>query len=89
MAKPRPELYDVDARNDPLLDKYELARDLLYTSDQHTAMDELKRLADQGSIMSTLLVSDALREGWVYDQDLPGAEAWYRTAVESGSARGL
>ncbi len=25
----------------------------------------------------------------MYDQDLPGAEAWYRVAVESGSARGL
>lgn len=39
--------------------------------------------------MSMLLVSDAMRVGWMYDRDLPGAEAWYRVAAESGSARGF
>jgi|GEM_PF-2810100 len=49
----------------------------------------MERLAYGGSLMSMLLVSDAMRTGWMYDQDLPGAENWYRVAVESGSARGL
>ena len=89
MAKPGAELFDVDACNDPLLAEHERARDLLYKSDQHAAMGELEQLANCGSIMSTLLVADALRTGWVYGQDLPGAEAWYRVAAESGSARGL
>jgi TPR repeat protein len=29
-----------------------------------------------------------LEGGWGYDQDLPGAEAWYRVAADRGSARG-
>ena len=74
MAAPVAELYDIDARHDPLLAECERARDLLNTSDQHAAMDELVRLANSGSIMSTLLVADALRTGRVYAQDLPGAE---------------
>ncbi len=89
MAPAMTAFYDVDARNDPFRKDYERARDLLYTSDQHVAMDGLEQLANSGSIMSILLVADALRTGWVYGQDLPGAEAWYQVAVESGSARGL
>jgi TPR repeat protein len=89
MAKPVSELYDVDARSDPLLAGYEHARQLLQTSDWRRGLEELERLAHRGSIMSMLLVSDAMRDGWMYDQDLPGAEAWYRVAAESGSARGL
>jgi len=83
------ERYDVDARNDPLLADYVQARDLLHTADWRVGLRELEQLAHRGSIMSMLLVSDAMRDGWMYDQDLPGAEAWYRVAVRSGSARGL
>lgn len=89
MAKPAAELYDVDARNDPLLAEYERARDLLQGSDWRQGLEEMEGLARRGSLMSMLLVSDAMRDGWMYDQDLPGAEAWYQVAVESGSARGL
>ncbi|WP_397402191.1 tetratricopeptide repeat protein [Phenylobacterium sp.] len=83
------DLYDLDARNDPFLAEYEKARDLLQTSEWRRGLQEIERLAYGGSIMSILLVSDAMRAGWMYDQDLSGAEAWYRTAVDSGSARGL
>ncbi|MDP2763984.1 MAG: hypothetical protein Q8O54_04010 [Brevundimonas sp.] len=89
MTKPPLELYDVDARDDPLLAEYERARDLLQGAGWKQGLETLERLAHQGSLMSMLLVSDAMRTGWMYDQDLPGAEAWYRVAVESGSARGL
>lgn len=83
------DLYDLDARNDPLLAEYESARDQLQGSDWRQGLEEMERLAHRGSVMSILLVSDAMRDGWMYDQDLPGAEAWYRVAVASGSARGL
>jgi TPR repeat protein len=89
MAKPIAELYDIDARSDPHLAEYERARDLLQTSDWRDGLKELEGLAHRGSIMSMLLVSDAMRNGWLYHQDLPRAEAWYQVAVESGSARGL
>jgi TPR repeat protein len=89
MAKPATELFDVDARNDPFLADYERARDLLQTADWRRGLEEMERLAYGGSIMSILLVSDAMRTGWGYDQDLLGAEAWFRVAVESGYARGL
>ena len=89
MTKPPLELYDVDAREDPFLAEYERARDLLHGADWNQGLETLESLAHQGSLMSILLVSDAMRTGWMYDQDLPGAEAWYRVAVESGSARGL
>ena len=86
---PRAELYDVDALNDPFFPEFERARDVLQGTDWRRGLDEMERLAYNGSLMSILLVSDAMRTGWMYDQDLPGAEAWYRVAVESGSARGL
>ena len=89
MAQPVLDLYDVDARNDPHFAEYERARDLLHSEDWQGGLKELEGLAYRGSIMSILLVSDAMRDGWMYDQDLPGAEAWYRVAVESGSLRGL
>lgn len=83
------ELFDLDAGADPLLAEYERARDLLQGSDWPRGLKAMEALAYRGSIMSILLVADAMRSGWMYEQDLPGAEAWYRVAVESGSARGL
>lgn len=83
------ELFDIDARSDPHLAAYERARDLIQGADWREGLDEMERLAHGGSLKSMLFVSDAMRAGWMYDQDLPGAEAWYRVAVESGSARGL
>lgn len=83
------EPYDLDARNDPFLSEYERARGLVGTPDWRNGVQELERLAYGGSLMSMLLVADAMRSGWMYDQDLPGAEAWYRVAADSGSARGL
>ena len=89
MAKPGDELYDIDARNDPFLAEYELARDFLRTPEWRQGLKELEALAYRGSIMSILLVADDLRYGRMYAQDLPDAERWYQVAVESGSARGL
>ena len=89
MPKAISELFDADASNDPFLVDYERARDLLQTADWRQGLQELEGLARRGSIMSILLVADAMRDGWKYDKDLPGAEAWYRVAAESGSARGL
>ncbi|NEX93810.1 tetratricopeptide repeat protein [Caulobacter sp. 17J65-9] len=86
--KPKVE-WDVDALEDPLLAEYERARDQLHGADWREALKELESLADRGSLMSMLLVADAAREGWKYEQDLPDAEAWYEAAVEAGSARGL
>jgi len=80
---------DLDARNDQFLGEYERARELLQGSDWRLGLEEIERLAYRGSIMSILLVSDAMRSGWMYDQDLPGAETWYQVAVKLGSARGL
>ena len=89
MAKPSNELFDVDARNDPFFAEYRQAVELLQGSNWRRGLEDMERLAHEGSLMSMLLVSDAMRDGWMYEQDLPGAEAWYRVAVESGSARGL
>lgn len=81
--------FDLDARNDPFLVDYERARDVLQTSDWGSGLKEMERLARSGSIMSILLIADAMREGWMYDQDLPGAKAWYQVAAESGAPRGF
>lgn len=89
MAGPLNEFYDIDARNDPFLREYEAARSLLRGSDWRKGLDDLEALAHRGSLMSMLLVADALRVGWGYDQELTEAETWYQAAVESGSARGL
>lgn len=82
------ELYDVDARSDPYLDEYVKARDRI-AAEGPWAVKEMEALAYGGSIMAILYVSDAMRAGTTYDQDLPGAERWYEVAVASGSIRGL
>lgn len=82
------ELYDADARDDLLFAEYERARDLLYGKDWRRGLQELESLANRGSVMSILLIADALRRGWKYARDLPNAEAWYQVAVERGSVRG-
>jgi len=82
------ELYDVDARSDPYLDEYVKARDRI-AAEGPWAVKEMEALAYRGSIMAILYVSDAMRAGTTYDQDLPGAERWYEVAVASGSIRGL
>lgn len=79
---------DVDARDDPYWAEFECALDLLQGPEWPRGLGELEDLAHRGSIMSMLLVSGCMLEGWGYDQDLPGAEAWYRVAAKSGSARG-
>jgi TPR repeat protein len=89
VAKPESDLFDVDAREDPLLAEYKHARDLILGGDWQRGLPELEELANRGSIMSILLIADAMRAGWMYSKDLPRAEAWYRVAVKSGSARGL
>lgn len=89
MDQPASELFDVDARNDPFLAEYEKARDLLSGSDWRQGLAQIEHLASLGSIMSILLVSDNLRNGGLYDQDLRAAEAWYQVAITYGSGRGL
>ncbi len=81
--------FDEDARGDPFLAEYEKARDVLRTPDWRRGLQEMEQLARSGSIMSILHLADAMRTGWGYDQDLPGAEAWYKVAVDSGLARGF
>lgn len=82
------ELYDIDAQGDPYLDEYVKARDRI-AAEGPWAVKDMEALAHRGSMMSILYVSDALRAGTTYDQDLPGAERWYEVAAASGSTRGL
>lgn len=90
MTKAIVALDDVDARTDPFVADFERARDLLLQgADWRHGLKDLEGLAHRGSIMSILLVSGCMLEGWGYDQDLPGAEAWYGVAAKSGSARGF
>ena len=77
-----------DLSEDPFVAEYEAARDLLRTSDWRQGLKELEKLAHQGSISSILLVADAMRAGWLYQQDLAAASLWYQAAAESGYARG-
>jgi TPR repeat protein len=49
----------------------------------------METLAYRGSVLSTLFVADAMRDGYTYEQDLPGAERWYEAAASSGWVRGL
>lgn len=79
---------DADARNDPQFTDFERARDLLLGSEWRHGLEQLEALAHRGSTPSLLLVAGCMLEGWGYDQDLPGAEAWYRVAADRGSARG-
>lgn len=88
-SQTKKQLFDVDVDNDPLFGEYERSRALINGPDRRRALKELEILAHRGSIMSLFFVSDAMRDGWEYDQNLPRAEAWYRVAVESGSARGI
>lgn len=79
---------DADARNDPHFTDFERARDLLHGGDWRQGLEQLEALAHRGSTTSLLLVAACMLEGWGYDQDLPGAEAWYGVAADRGSARG-
>jgi tetratricopeptide (TPR) repeat protein len=88
MVEPGKDLFDRDARSDPYLAEYKRVVDLLWTSEWRPALKELEGLARNGSIMSILLIADLIRAGRMYERDLPGAEEWYRIAVETGSARG-
>jgi TPR repeat protein len=83
------DFYGEEAHNDPLRAEFEGARALLDGEEWRRGLDELESLAYRGSMLSTLCVAGCMLEGWGYDQDLPGAEAWYRVAVESGFAAGL
>lgn len=83
------ENFDIDTRNDPFFAEYQRALEMLQIPDWGPGLQEMDRLARSGSIMSILLIADAMWAGWMYDQDLPSAEAWYKVAVASGSARGL
>lgn len=75
---------------EPFFSDYERARDFLHTQNWDQGIEELEELAHKGSVLSMLLIADAMRVGgWIYHQDLLGAEEWYRTAIEAGSARGL
>lgn len=89
MAGSSSNVFDVDAQIDPHIDGYRRAAALLHGADWQRGLEDMERLAHQGSIMSMLSVSDSMRAGWGYEQDLPGAEAWYRVAAASGSARGV
>jgi TPR repeat protein len=80
--------YDRDVRSDPFLAEYETARDLV-KQDPNMGVNRLEELSYKGSILSILYIADSMRTGWVYEQDLPGAEKWYAVAVEAGSVRGL
>ena len=82
------EVFDLDASGDPYLLDYEAARSLT-ASDWQAGSREMERLAHSGSIMALLFVAEAMRDGRIYDQDLPGAENWFNVAVESTSVRGL
>jgi TPR repeat protein len=81
-------LYDTEVRADPYLGEYVRARDLLAT-DRNQAIKDMEALAYRGSVLSTLFIADAMRDGYVYGQDLPGAERWYEAVAAAGWARGL
>ena len=73
--------------HDPHLDQYiEIRNELMSGTSRN--IGKMEDLAYDGSIMAILFVADAMRAGTFYDQDLKGAEKWYRSACSSGSARG-
>jgi TPR repeat protein len=80
-------MLDLEAAQDPYLEEYKSARDKLRTAEMPQALDKLNDLANRGSVMSLLLIADALRVGRLYNQDLVGAAEWYRVAVEAGWPR--
>ena len=73
---------------DPHLRRYAAVRDKLHSEEWGAALDDLEALAHEGSVMSMLLIADAMRTGWLYRQDLEAAKAWYAVAAESGALRG-
>ncbi len=83
------QVLDSDAKGDPFITEYKLARDLMKGADWPRGLKELEGLAHEGSVMSILFIADAMREGTFYDKDLPNAEDWYRVAVEAGFVRGV
>ena len=89
MTKIPLEFNDVDARDDRRLAEYEFARDMIHTPAISHGIEELEQLAHQGSVMSILMIADAMRQGWLYAKDLAGAVEWYRVAVDAGSLRAL
>lgn len=68
--------------------RYTAARDKLHSEEWEAGLDDLEALAHEGSVLSMLLVADAMRDGWLYRQDLEMAKKWYAVAAESGALRG-
>jgi TPR repeat protein len=83
------ELYGLQARDDPFHEEFEHARSLLDGPDWERGLEQLEKLAAMGSMLSTICVAGCMLEGWGYDQDLAGAETWYRAAAGSGFSAGV
>lgn len=83
------ELYGLQARDDPFCEEFERARSLLEGAEWQRGLEELEGLASRGSVLSTICVAGCMLEGWGYDQDLPGAEAWFHVAADAGFSAGL
>lgn len=83
------ELYGLQAGDDPLREEFEHARSLLDGTEWRRGLEHLQGLAHQGSMLSTICVAGCMLEGWRYDQDLLGAERWYRVAAQSGFSAGI
>lgn len=79
-----------DDRLDCTSAEYERARNLLRSDHWEEGVETIERLAHNGSVLSMLLVADAMRQGgWIYDEDLNGAQEWYELAAQAGSGRAL
>jgi TPR repeat protein len=75
---------------DPFEREYETARDGLHSDTWREAVKRLEWLAESGSILSLLLIADAMRDGgWIYHRDLEGAKLWYQIGIDNGSLRAL
>lgn len=83
------ELYGLQARDDPFCEEFERTRSLLDGPEWRSGLEDLEMLAHEGSMLSTICIAGCMLEGWGYDQDLPGAEAWYRVAAQSGFSAGI
>lgn len=82
------EFYGLEALNDPHREQFEQARAMLDGPEWRSGLEELETLAHEGSMLSALSVASCMLEGWGYEQDLPGAEAWYRVAADAGFSAG-
>jgi TPR repeat protein len=82
------EIYEPDDRFDPFIEEYRQLRSLI-SSEGTSAVPKMEALAYRGSVMAVVFIADQMRIGSFYDRDLPGAERWYRSAADSGSARAL